>query len=57
MLRDDAIREGLIDPAKEDIARMNLTSEELKKLEKLRKTKVPPVIPEAPKTKSTFHKK
>lgn len=34
MLRDDAIREGLIKPTKEDIERMNLTKDELVEIRK-----------------------
>ena len=32
MLRDDAIRQGLLKPTKEDIERMNLTKDDLVKL-------------------------
>ncbi len=52
MLRDDAIREGRMEPNEEDIKRMNLTKDDLKDIagqKALRAAETAPAVP-APAT-------
>lgn len=44
MLRDDAIREGLMDPTDEDIKRMGLTSQDMAIIKQKKQALAPPVV-------------